>query len=241
MSLLDALATLTRRLVPASCPRCRLAAASGFCPACRADFVRIPSPCPRCGLASPCRPCPAAAGAWPIDAVVAPFAYAAPLARQLLALKYARQRHLGAALGLLLAAEPGLGRCPVDALVPVPLHPRRLRQRSFNQADEIARPIARATGLPIIVRGIRRRRYTQPQTALDRRQRRANPRRAFAIDNASLRGLRLAIVDDVITTAATVNALATALRSAGAVSVVAWAVARTPDGTDECGQSTLKT
>jgi ComF family protein len=126
-------------------------------------------------------------------------------------------------------------RSNTDAIVPVPLHPRRLRQRTFNQADEIARPLARAIRVPLIVRGIHRHRHTEAQTALSRAARLAGPAQAFAVSNRSLRGLTIAVVDDVITTGATVNALAAALRAAGAQSVVAWAVARTPG--DDGGQS----
>ena len=133
----------------------------------------------------------------------------------------------GQGLGQLLARDLGERRLAetVDALVPVPLHRRRLRERGFNQAFEIARPVASATGLPLLVHGIRRRANTQPQSLLAAHERYRNLRGAFGI-RRSLKGMNVAIIDDVITTGATVNALAASLREAGADEIHAWALAR---------------
>ena len=231
MPLLSELRALARELIPDTCPRCRMSSAGGFCGDCRRDFVRVGSPCPRCGLPAPCRRCPALAAGWLLDAVRAPYLYAAPLAGCLQALKYAKERRFGAALGRLLALEVDSARSGCDIVVAVPLHPARLRQRSFNQADEIARPLARALGARLLAAGIRRTRHTEPQTALDRGERLRSLDGAFAV-RGSLAGLSIAIVDDVITTGATINALAAALRSAGAVGVEAFAVARAVGGAD---------
>jgi predicted amidophosphoribosyltransferase len=116
--------------------------------------------------------------------------------------------------------------------VPVPLHRRRLRDRTFNQADEIARPLARRLDLPLLVDTVLRQRDTAPQAGLARRSRLqslAGAFRALAPDLArcELAGLDIAIVDDVVTTGATANGLAAALRAAGAARVSAIAVART--------------
>ena len=223
MSLRRDLAALAERLCPESCPRCGLESGRGFCRACLADFRRIEAPCRGCGLPTPCRSCAASGFGWRLAAVRAPFVYAPPLAQFLQALKYARARHLGAALGLMLADALAGAEIPCDAMVAVPLHRKRLAERRFNQADEIARPLARRLRCRVIV--ARRLRDTPPQATLDRPARLAGPAGAFAVD-VGLSGLRIAIVDDVITTGATVNALAGSLIAAGAVAVEAVAVAR---------------
>jgi ComF family protein len=131
-------------------------------------------------------------------------------------------------LALLVAPALRVGAAKVDALVAVPLHAARMRERGYNQAGEIARALARELALPLLQRGIRRCGTGVSQTSKNARQRRTNVATAFVVDR-NVRGLRLAIVDDVVTTGATVNALATALCAAGAANCVAWAVARTAE------------
>src|SRR5690606_5562270 len=200
---------------------------------CVAALPRLVRPCARCGLATPVASCPRRAHVWTIASVVAPFAYAAPLEGYLHALKYRREPHLGRALGALLAAGVREARdrapdaAPVDALVPVPLAPRRLRERGYNQAFEIARTVGALLGVRVLTRGIFRRGEGAAQIGRSAVERHAGVRGAFAVTR-NLAGLHVAIVDDVITTGATVNALAQALAAAGAASVDAWAVARTP-------------
>jgi ComF family protein len=149
------------------------------------------------------------------------------------ALKYGGQLALGRVLGEIVAAcaaELELHR-GVDCLLPVPLHPRRLAERGFNQSAEIARFAARRLALPVEPRLAIRCRDTRPQVGLTRAERRGNLARAFAVPHA-VRGLRAAIVDDVITTGSTVTELAQALHRAGALSIDVWCVARAiPDGT----------
>jgi ComF family protein len=232
MSLTDDLLSVVRQLVPESCPRCGLQSGRGFCPGCLADFCRIRSPCSDCGLPRPCRPCPAETSAWHADQVIAPFVYAAPLSGFIQSLKYSRQRYLGAILGELLANA--VRACPdIDFIVPVPLHRRRLRDRHFNQADEIARPVARSSGKPLRAALVTRVRATAPQASLDQQQRWLSVQRAFSV-RPGIDGAHVAVVDDVITTGATVNALAMQLKLAGAAKVSVLAVARavapgTPD------------
>jgi len=217
-------ATLVR-LFPDICPRCGLRSPVGFCADCRLDFARISTPCPRCGLKAPCVACPAESRRWQIDATIAPFIYQAPLSRYIQALKYQGQRHLGRALGELLLTEAGAGLAVADAVVAVPLHRRRLRTRTFNQAEEIAVTIAAGLRRPLLGAMVRRAIDTCPQTELDRAG-----RREFGLDTFTVRGklhgMRLLAVDDVITTGATMNALAHALKRAGALGVDAVAIAR---------------
>jgi ComF family protein len=222
--MLEPLRALMRRICPQTCPRCGLEEAEGFCSACQRDFERVAAPCQRCAMPRPCDPCPAIANDWEIDLINAPFVYTPPLSHHLKALKYQGRRDLGLALGRLLATEISVRNLDVDRLVAVPLHPRRLRSRTFNQAHEIARGLGAVFGWPQMP-GCLRIVDTPPQTELDQADRHRFARNAFAV-RASLAGTRVAIIDDVITTGATVNALARSLRSAGAEQVQAWAVAR---------------
>jgi len=115
-----------------------------------------------------------------------------------------------------------------DALVPLPLHRARLRSRGYDQALELSRPLAQAFGLPLLDRALVRRRATPAQSRLDAAARRRNLRGAFDADPAVVLPPHVAIVDDVVTTGATLHAAARALRRAGAQRVDAWVCARTP-------------
>ena len=214
-------------LLPDRCPGCGTATANGFCGGCRSDLARVLAPCRRCGLCQPVRLCPLAEAPWPIAATVAPFEYVGPMRRHIQALKFGNRRGIGRALGELLAEHLSMqGGVPaVDAAVAVPLHRRRFLERGYNQSSEILKALSRELRLAMISVGVARRRATDAQAQLSARSRRENLRGAFAVD-AHVADLRLAIVDDVITTGATVNACADALLAAGARSVVAWAVAR---------------
>ncbi|MBM3307459.1 MAG: ComF family protein [Candidatus Eisenbacteria bacterium] len=132
------------------------------------------------------------------------------------ALKYQGRRGvadtLAAIIGPLVANLPGAG---VDAIVPVPLHPVRLRERGFNQTDLIAGGLARFAGAPVQTAWLRRARPTRTQTDLSRADRIRNVRGAFAAGRA-LQGTRLLLLDDVVTTGATLASAASALRRAGA-------------------------
>jgi len=214
------------RLFVESCFGCGEAAAGGSCAVCAAELVRIPRACRRCGLAQPVARCPRTELRWEVDAVVAPYSYEPPLDHYLHALKYRGARHLGRALALTLKPMVDGARGRIDALVPVPLHRTRLLERGYNQAQEIAAPLARALGVPVLQRAIARRAAVEPQTGQGASRRRAGVAGVFRVER-SLTGLRIGIVDDVVTTGATVNALAAELRAAGAVSCVVLAVART--------------
>jgi ComF family protein len=236
LSTLHALTHLRRiaaALLPECCAGCGAPGDAGLCAVCVAALPRVARPCARCGLAAPVAACPRRAQAWTVASVVAPFAYAPPLESYLHALKFRRARHLGRALGALLGAGVAEAhpRAPenarIDALVPVPLAPRRLRERGYNQAFEIARTVGAALGVPVRTRGVARRADGPTQIGRNAAARHAGVRGAFAVTR-SFAGLHVAIVDDVITTGATVNALARALEAAGAARVDAWAVARTP-------------
>jgi ComF family protein len=200
--------------------------AAGLCGVCAAELPRLGTACAVCGLNLPVAHCPRRGAAWHVAAVVAPLVYRPPVDFYLHALKYRGRRTLGRALALTLAPAFAPARDTVDALVAVPLHAVRHRERGYNQAEELARTLAHEFGLPLLRRGVERRVPTASQTMASAHERRANVANAFAV-RGDVRGLRLAIVDDVITTGATVNALAAALLAAGAARCAAWAVART--------------
>jgi ComF family protein len=128
---------------------------------------------------------------------------------------------------LVRAAAPELCRAKWDYIVPVPLHPLKQRERSFNQAERMARALSVRAGIPLHNQLLRRRHATRTQTLLTRAERAANVRRAFALrPGVKLRGERLVLVDDVFTTGATTSACAAALVQAGAGAVCVWTVAR---------------
>lgn len=161
----------------------------------------------------------------PQAACVAAFVYGFPLDRLLPRAKF--HGDLAAArllAGLMAQAVQGADR--PHAIVPLPLHPARLRQRGYDQALELARPLSIATGLPLLAGALVRRRDTAPQSRLDAGQRRRNLRGAFAVRSGATLPTHVAVVDDVMTTGATLHAAAIALRRAGVARVDGWVCAR---------------
>jgi len=157
--------------------------------------------------------------------------YEYPLDRIIVGAKFRQRLDFAAALGGLLGdylCGPA-GMLPAeypDVIVPVPLHRRRLAARGFNQAAEIAAPVAQRFGLPLRLDVCVRVRHTIEQTSLTGHARRRNLVGAF-VARRELNGLRVAVVDDVLTTGSTARAVATAVMEAGARSTQIWTVART--------------
>lgn len=166
-------------------------------------------------------------GPRPLDRCFAPFVYGFPADHLVHLLKYRGQLAVGRVLGSLLARsarDRGL-HLDVDCVMPVPLHASRHAERGFNQSAEIARRTARDLGCRYDEHSVRRVHATRSQVGLRPDQRRANLLGAFRAAGA-LRGLRIAVVDDVLTTGSTAGAVATALLAAGAASVDVWCLAR---------------
>ncbi len=219
------LGPLLRHGLPQQCALC--AADSGnalVCNACIAALPRLPPACPVCALPTPagdaCVRC--ATRPPPFARTVAPCIYAYPLDRLLQGLKYAGRLALADFFASLIATS--VCAWP-DRLIALPLSRQRQRERGYNQAREIARGLARRGAVPLDDALIRVR-ETPAQASLAWSDRARNVRGAFAATRA-LDGLRVAIVDDVMTTGATLHAAAVAARRAGACAVEAWVVART--------------
>lgn len=214
-----------------SAPVCQLCGAPGLGPdICRGCFRDLPRPgyaCRRCALplGAPgcCGPCLSSPPGF--DAACAPFLYAFPVDRLLKSLKYDTQLKRARLCGELLGHAVRHRRPRPDVLVPVPLHRRRWRQRGFNQARELAVAVRRVCGLPLLDAVCARVRDTPPLWDLPPARRRLYLRGAFHVA-ADLRGLNVAVVDDVLTTGATADALARTLCRSGASRVEIWTVAR---------------
>jgi ComF family protein len=230
VGIFDNCLVIARWLLSPACLLCRAdCGEEGLCAGCRKNLPHIPAArCPICAIANPTaqvcgrclveRPC--------FDRVVAPFSYEFPATVLVQGLKY--RGELACARPLAAGLVEALEREPYpDLLVPMPLAPARAAQRGFNQSMEISRLVAAEFGLEVSPDLCRRTREGAPQATLPWKQRAKNIRNAFACD-ADLTGRRVTIVDDVLTTGATLNELALTLKRQGAAEVSGWIVARTP-------------
>lgn len=214
-------------LLPQDCLLCGTASGKvALCPECAASLPRLDSShCPVCAQPMPVAGTCGACLAHPphFDATAAVWRYAFPLDQLIQSLKYAHR----------LASADFLGRALVtlrpaarpDLILPVPLSAARLRERGFNQSVELARPLARRLGVPLELEHIRRCRDTTPQAGLPWKDRAKNIRHAFAC-RIDLAGKNILVVDDVMTTGATLNELARILKAHGAARVENCIVAR---------------
>jgi ComF family protein len=221
--------SIFKQIFPFTCLLCGANSGTGqLCGACRADLPwhRLPQ-CPQCAILTPdgqvCGACLKHPPAF--DRSRAALAYAFPLDRLIPRLKYNGQLAIAPALGECLAAAVAPGHAP-DFLIPMPLHARRIRERGFNHATEIAREAAKRLDLPLDAESCQRIRDTPPQMGLKHDARRRNVRGAF-ICTGDVRGKRIALVDDVMTTGTSLDELAATLKQAGALEVETWVVART--------------
>jgi len=220
---------LFRRLFAHACLLCGTASGTDrVCSGCRRELPHHTLPqCPQCAIPTPdgqtCGTCLKHPPAF--DHSIAAFSYRFPVNQLIPALKYHSRLAIAQVLGQHLAEA--VANCPrPDLLIPMPLHPARIRQRGFNHATEIARVVATSLKLQLDFSCCKRVRDTPPQVALAYDQRRRNVRGAFEC-NSTVEGKRIALIDDVMTTGTSLDELAKTLKRAGALEVEAWVVART--------------
>lgn len=240
-----AVSAISAGLLSQDCTLCGVRSREVLCTACNHDLpFRHALGCPRCNAqGSEQQLCGACLADPPhFDATASAFHYAYPLDRLVQAYKF------NAHLGLLPLFADALNRAirSVDAatarpdlVIPLPLAPKRLAERGFNQSALLGERLSKTLGIRFEARGMLRVRETPPQTGLSREARLKNVRGAFDCAHR-LDGMRVAVVDDVMTTGATLSEAAKALKKAGAAQVSAWVIARA-DKDDALGAPGLET
>jgi len=242
------------QLLPSSCALCGASDRQALCAGCHAHyFTQAPVRCRQCAAPLPtasaatdanaesasdtdatrCGDCQVLPPAF--DATVTACDYLPPVDQLALALKFGGRLALAPLLAQLqrdaLLRDAAAARTLPDWLTAVPLGPQRLRERGFNQALEVAKPLAHMLGLPLYAQLLQRQRDTRAQSLLQRDERQGNLREAFTVSQAFLdtvRGRHVGVVDDVLTTGATLNEVATTLKRFGAARVTNLIFARTP-------------
>lgn len=208
-----------------------------ICAPCLNDLPWLGSACRRCALPLPsadmlCGQCQQNPPAF--SQVIAPFRYDFPLDSLIPAFKYQHKLTYGRLMALLLQQAilhhyQDRQQSLPDVIIPLPLHRTRQAQRGYNQALELARPIARHLAVPLDRRNLMRQRVTTAQQGLDAQERRRNLQDAFRCRHPErVADMHVALVDDVVTTGTTVNEASRILLAAGAASVSIWCIARTP-------------
>jgi len=234
MALLAALGrNFEQALLPNACVFCGARRRHGersICGPCCVDLPWIDSACSRCAaptvtqlpqgvLCAACQQHPP-----PFEAAVAPLTYAFPVDAAIKAMKFRRKLSYGPVFANILGASLTKLPAGIDAVLPVPLHWRRQALRGFNQAEELAKPIGRFSGIPLI-RNVYRVRATPYQSGLAAERRLGNLQGAFAVRGV-LHARHVLVIDDVITTGETCSQIARSLLDAGAARVSILAIAR---------------
>jgi ComF family protein len=221
--------------LPGQCAVCFSWSRGRICPSCLSRFAAPTYRCRRCALRVPdgvtvCGACIKSPP--PFDSAVASLDYAHPWDQLIARFKFNAALDLSSAFADLMVQTYCSGGPALPGVVlPVPLSAQRLRERGYNQAWELARRVGRRLQIPSEVRLLLRVKDTPHQLAFPPAKRAANVRGAFAVEPTrliELRGKRVAVIDDVMTTAATANEVTAVLRQAGAAEVHFWVIARTP-------------
>jgi len=219
------------RLLPYTCVICKSPSqqALDLCSACENDLPFLQNACSLCG-ASLAKNSPPICGNClthppPYHDLICLAHYQGPIRRFITQLKFHQQLAFSHILGHLFVKHMGTHQTP-DMIIPVPLHTKRLKQRGFNQALEIAKVIQKQLNIPINHTICQRIRHTQPQTSLPAHQRARNVKKAFTV-RGDLSNHHVAVVDDVMTTGHTMREVCCALRKAGTKRVSVWCIAKT--------------
>ncbi|MEY3202171.1 MAG: hypothetical protein RIR70_1721 [Pseudomonadota bacterium] len=222
------LARRVRALRSQDCHICGMKSREGLlCRGCLDDMPALPlCRCPVCAIPTPLgEVCGVCLNHPPhYDATLAAFEYRFPLEPMVVALKYRAQPHLAAFIARMMINA--IERPEADCVIPMPLHPRRIIERGFNQSAEIARRLASHWRIPLMLDAAERDRDTPPQAKLSGSDRYQNVKGAFR-GTRDLSGRKVAVVDDVMTTGSTLDELARTLKSRGAAHVTNILAART--------------
>lgn len=201
-----------------------------LCSSCCDSLPRIIPPlCPQCGKPQPGEILCSSCVSWQaeIDGIRSPFQFNGLIRQAVHQLKYRNLKALAKPLAKLLGDYLTTNPLPGDILVPVPLHPRRLRERGHNQSHLLARELSSLINLPVIDDCLTRKHHTPPQAKTSTvEERRSNVNNAFTCVNNILQDRQVLLIDDVSTSGATLDACAAALKAAGSISVWGLVLAR---------------
>ncbi len=220
---------LYSNLLPTPCLLCGdLSQQDYICPSCHADLPLLQQACPHCAMPSPnsllCGQC--LQHAPERDASFSLYRYQYPVDRFITNFKFHHQLYLGYFLAQQLALKLQEQQRPLpDLLIPIPLHPKRLKQRGYNQALEITRYLAKSLYLPYEKHALKRVKNTVPQTSLSYSQRQKNLQQAFEVCKKDL-PQHVVLIDDVLTTGHTADMAAKSLRKVGVKTIELWTIAR---------------
>lgn len=217
-------------LFPPRCAGCKRIG-ENWCEACQARVAKITAPfCTRCGfpLSIAEEHCPGCSHRrFAFNAARSSAVYGGEWRQAILSMKKRRNENLAAELAKALVELYGFTEWKVNLLVPIPLAPKRFVERGYNHVDLLATPFSEMVGLQVSFDSLQRRRETSPQVGLDPHQRRQNLSNAFEADGAIVGGRIVLLMDDIMTTGATLDSAADALKRAGASKVFAITLART--------------
>lgn len=236
-SLLSLSSNLLTQFLPPQCIFCGVTSRHklAVCMPCYKELPILPQHCTRCALFIPtmkgaslqCAKCQMHPPAY--RKVMALFPYEPPIVHLLLNLKFSQKLNYAQTFGEIMTdriRQIWYKNKPLpDLILPVPLHISRLKERGFNQTLEIARPIAKVLNIPIDTSGVRRLKKTKAQSGLNAKDRKTNLRDAFRAEK-NYSGLKIAILDDIVTTGTTIQSLSVCLQENGAENIDVWAVAR---------------
>lgn len=221
--------TLLNLIFPPTCANCHTVGTL-LCEACIDAMPWVPLPiCPRCGrpLDRPAEQCYLCARRpLPLQQVRTAVYFIEPVQSLVHQLKYKHRFALAQPLADLMLRFRPRWQTPVDAIVPIPLHARRYRQRGYNQAELLARRLSQQLQIPLNTSTLQRIQHTRSQVGLSRAARHANVADAFAVTDQQLWGQHILLVDDVFTTGATLSAATDALLAAGVTAVSGYCLAR---------------